>query len=78
MKRLKFILLYDYVYFIRYPIELERAIEAHLQALKNTEDITEGDAGSGAGEGSRWTMDLVSLALTGVKSQVNVYSISPK
>ncbi|PFX20859.1 HEAT repeat-containing protein 1 [Stylophora pistillata] len=54
----------------RYPIELERAIEAHLQALKNTEDITEGDAGSGAGEGSRWTMDLVSLALTGVKSQV--------
>ena len=63
-------LMYNYVYFTRYPTELERAVEAHLQALKNTEDMTEGDAGIVSEEGSLWTMDLVSLALTGVKSQV--------
>ncbi|RMX40131.1 hypothetical protein pdam_00002238 [Pocillopora damicornis] len=43
----------------RYPTELERAVEAHLQALKNTEDMTEGDAGIVSEEGSLWTMDLV-------------------
>ena len=64
--------MYNYVYFTRYPTELERAVEAHLQALKNTEDMTEGDAGIVSEEGSLWTMDLVSLALTGVKSQVHV------
>ena len=64
--------MYNYVYFTRYPTELERAVEAHLQALKNTEDMTEGDAGIVSEEGSLWTMDLVSLALTGVKSLVHV------
>ena len=70
-------LMYNYVYFTRYPTELERAVEAHLQALKNTEDMIEGDAGIVSEEGSLWTMDLVSLALTGVKSQVHVTSLPP-
>ena len=70
-------LMYNYVYFTRYPTELERTVEAHLQALKNTEDMTEGDAGIVSEEGSLWTMDLVSLALTGVKSQVHVTSLPP-
>ena len=70
-------LMYNYVYFTRYPTELERAVEAHLQALKNTEDMTEGDAGIVSEEGSLWTMDLVSLALTGVKSQVRVTFLPP-
>ena len=69
--------MYTYVYFTRYPTELERAVEAHLQALKNTEDMTEGDAGIVSEEGSLWTMDLVSLALTGVKSQVHVTPLPP-
>ena len=69
--------MYNYVYFTRYPTELERAVEAHLQALKNTEDMTEGDAGIVSEEGSLWTMDLVSLALTGVKSQVHVTPLPP-
>lgn len=58
------------LHFIRYPTELEKAIEGHLDALKSTEDTTEEGAGDATGEGSLWTMDLVSLALTGVKSQV--------
>ena len=70
-------LMYNYVYFTRYPTELERAVEAHLQALKNTEDMTEGDAGIVSEEGSLWTMDLVSLTLTGVKSQVHVTPLPP-
>ena len=69
--------MYNFVYFTRYPTELERAVEAHLQALKNTEDMTEGDAGIVSEEGSLWTMDLVSLALTGVKSQVHVTPLPP-
>ena len=69
--------MYNYVYFTRYPTELERAVEAHLQALKNTEDMIEGDAGIVSEEGSLWTMDLVSLALTGVKSQVHVTLLPP-
>ncbi|KAJ7330602.1 HEAT repeat-containing protein 1 [Desmophyllum pertusum] len=54
----------------RYPTELEKAIEAHLGSLRGTEDISEEGAGDVVAEGSIWTMDLVSLALAGVKSQV--------
>ena len=50
-------------------MELEKAIEGHLGSLRGSQDITEG-AGDAVAEGSLWTMDLVSLALAGVKSQV--------
>ena len=55
---------------LRYPTELEKAIEAHLGSLRGTEDISEEGTGDVVAEGSIWTMDLVSLALAGVKSQV--------
>ncbi|XP_078352830.1 HEAT repeat-containing protein 1-like isoform X2 [Oculina patagonica] len=53
----------------RYPVELEKAIEGHLGSLRGTQDITEGAEDTPA-EGSLWTMDLVSMALAGAKSQV--------
>jgi len=49
----------------RYPTELEKAIESHLGSLRDTEGITEEGAGQQASE---WTMELVSLAFTGMKS----------
>lgn len=56
-------------YFLRYPVELEKAIEEHLGSLRGTQGAAEVEADAVA-EGSLWTMDLVSLSLAGVKSQV--------
>lgn len=53
----------------RYPTELEKAIERHLGSLKAAEGTTERDKSHPS---SIWTMELVSLALTGVKSQVTL------
>ena len=50
-------------------MELEKAIEGHLTSLRGTQDAADVEADVVA-EGSLWTMDLVSLALAGVKSQV--------
>ena len=49
-------------------MELEKAIEQHLASLRATDDAAGVEAD--VAEGSLWTMDLVSLALAGVKSQV--------
>jgi len=51
-------------------VELEKAIERHLASLRSTQDTADVEADAVA-EGSLWTMDLVSLALAGVKSQVH-------
>lgn len=59
------------IQFLRYPLELEKAIEGHLASLRGTQDLVEVDSGTNAAaEGSLCTMNLVSLALSGVKSQV--------
>ena len=50
-------------------MELEKAIEGHLASLRGMQDAADIEADAVA-EGSLWTMDLVSLALAGVKSQV--------
>ena len=50
-------------------MELEKAIERHLASLRATQDAA-GIEADVVAEGSLWTMDLVSLALAGVKSQV--------
>ena len=50
-------------------MELEKAIERHLASLRATQEAAGVEADVVA-EGSLWTMDLVSLALAGVKSQV--------
>lgn len=55
--------------FLRYPVELEKAIEGHLASFRGMQDAADVEADMVA-EGSLWTMDLVSLALAGVKSQV--------
>ena len=54
----------------RYPTELEKAIEGHLGSLRGKEDTPEGGAGGVGAQSSVWTMELVSMALTGVQSQV--------
>ena len=54
----------------RYPTELEKAIEGHLGSLRGKEDTPEGGAGCIGAQSSVWTMELVSMALTGVQSQV--------
>ena len=57
----------------RYPTELEKAIEGHLGSLRGKEDTpedTRGGAGGIGAQSSVWTMELVSMALTGVQSQV--------
>ncbi|XP_068676688.1 HEAT repeat-containing protein 1-like isoform X1 [Montipora foliosa] len=51
----------------RYPIELEKAIEQHLENIKSTNVSSEVGINQMA---SVWTMELLSFALTGVKSQV--------
>ena len=50
-------------------MELEKAIEGHLGSLRGTQDAEKVEADAVA-EASLWTMDLVSLSLAGVKSQV--------
>ena len=55
----------------RYPTELEKVIEGHLGSLRGKEDTPEGGGAGGVGaQSSVWTMELVSMALTGVQSQV--------
>ena len=54
-----------FIIIIRYPTELEKAIESHLGSLRDTEGIPEEGAGQRASE---WTMELVVLAFTGMKS----------
>ena len=54
----------------RYPIELEKAIEQHLENIKSTNVSSEVGINQMA---SVWTMELLSFALTGVKSQVQLH-----
>ena len=52
----------------RYPTQLEKALEDYLEDLRrqNDEEMTEDDQSSRV----QWVMEFVSIALSGVKSQV--------
>lgn len=52
----------------RYPTELEKAIELHMDFIKGTADSSEGGTNQKA---LKWTTELISFALTMVKSQVS-------
>lgn len=54
----------------RYPTELEKAIELHVDFIKGTADSSEGGTNQKA---LKWTTELISFALTMVKSQVSHY-----
>ncbi|XP_029184672.2 HEAT repeat-containing protein 1-like isoform X2 [Acropora millepora] len=51
----------------KYPTELEKAIELHMDFIKGTADSSEGGTNQKA---LKWTTELISFALTMVKSQV--------